>query len=244
MDNDDARVGRLLTRREALTLLGVGSVGFVTGCASDTRSTDNGTLIPGCVVRPQQTEGPYFVDEKLNRSDIRPDPATGAVKAGAPLVLTFNVSRISGSSCTPLPNAYVDVWHCDAAGVYSDVRDPGFVTTGQKFLRGYQVTDSSGMARFTTIYPGWYQGRAVHVHFKIHINASVTSGYVFTSQLYFDDALTDKVHAQQPYASKGRRTLRNSGDGIFTGGGSQLLLSVAENAGNYSSAFDIGLAIA
>ena len=112
-----------------------------------------------CVVKPQQTEGPYFVDERLNRSDIRMDPTAGSVVEGIPLDLTFNVSRIdSSSSCTPLAGAVVNVWHCDALGQYSDVRDTaeGFNTLGQKYLRGYQVTDENGSARFTTIYPGWY----------------------------------------------------------------------------------------
>jgi hypothetical protein len=124
----------------------------------------------------------------------------------------------------------VDVWHCNALGVYSDVSDPSFNTSGQKFLRGYQVTVNDGVARFTTIYPGWYQGRAVHIHFKVRSSASSGSAYEFTSQLFFDDALTDRVHAQQPYASKGQRDLRNSQDGIYNQGGSQLLLTVTPRA--------------
>jgi protocatechuate 3,4-dioxygenase beta subunit len=154
-------------------------------------------------VRPALTEGPYFVDEMINRSDIRSDPSDGSIKEGTPLNLTLYVSQINGSGCTPLAGAQVDVWHCDAAGVYSDASDPGFNTKGQKFLRGYQVTDANGMAKFTTIYPGWYQGRAVHIHFKIRTDPSSASGYEFTSQWFFDETLTDQVHAQQPYAAKG-----------------------------------------
>jgi protocatechuate 3,4-dioxygenase beta subunit len=198
--------------------------------------------LPSCVVRPQQTEGPYFVDEKLSRSDIRSDPSNGSVKEGVPLDLEFHVSRIEGSSCTPLAGAVVDVWHCDALGVYSDIQDPGFNTVGKKFLRGYQVTDANGTARFTTIYPGWYQGRAVHIHFKIRSDPGSQAGYEFTSQLYFDDALSDQVHAQPPYASKGQRTVRNDGDGIYRNGGSQLIPQVAGNAqSGYTAAFDIGI---
>ena len=92
------------------------------------------------MVHPEVTEGPYYVDEDLNRSDIRSDPSTGAVKDGALLTLTFNVSQVSGSGCTPLEGAKVEIWHCDAAGVYSDVSDPGFNTKGQKFLRGFQTS--------------------------------------------------------------------------------------------------------
>ena len=110
--------------------------------------------VPTCVVRPEQTEGPYFVDTQLNRSDIRSDPADGSVRAGALLSLAFLVTRI-GDTCVPLPGAVVDVWHCDADGVYSGVSDDNFGSTaGQQFLRGYQVTDGSGAAAFTTIYPG------------------------------------------------------------------------------------------
>ena len=159
---------------------------------------------------PYKTEGPYFVDERLKRSDIRTDPSDGSVSDGTRLALSFAVTRLDGSTCLPLQGAVVDVWHCDAGGVYSDVNDPGFNTTGRKFLRGYQVTDASGAVTFTTIWPGWYAGRTVHVHFKIRLDPNASSGFDFTSQLYFDDSLTDVVHAQQPYAAKGQRTRRNA----------------------------------
>lgn len=197
----------------------------------------------GCVVKPDLTEGPYFVDEMLNRSDIRPDPSNGTVKAGAQLQITFRVYDINSSTCTPLVGAQVDLWQCDALGVYSDVSDPGFNTKGQKFLRGYQTTDSSGLATFTTIYPGWYQGRTVHQHFKIRATTVSGQSYEFTSQLFFDDTLTDTVHAQQPYAAKGQRTLRNSGDGIYRQGGDQLVLAITPTSEGYATTFDIGLYI-
>lgn len=197
--------------------------------------------VPACVARPQQTEGPYFVDEALNRSDIRSDPSDGSVRPGAPLELTFKVSRISGNGCAPLAGAVVDLWHCDHRGIYSDVRDPDFDTAGKKFLRGYQVTDSDGLARFTTIYPGWYHGRTVHVHFKIRSAPSSTPGFDFTSQLYFDDALTDEVHSRKPYAEKGRRDRRNAGDAIFARGGAQLLPPVVRRRGGYAATFEVAL---
>jgi protocatechuate 3,4-dioxygenase beta subunit len=135
----------------------------------------------------------------------------------------------------------VDVWHCDALGVYSDVSDPGFDTAGKKFLRGYQVTGNDGVARFTTVYPGWYRGRAVHIHFKIRSSSSSTSAYEFTSQLFFDDSLTDRVHSEQPYAIKGQRDLRNSQDGIYNQGGSRLVLNVTSSSEGYAATFDIAL---
>ena len=117
----------------------------------------------GCVLTPAQTEGPYFVDERLDRSDVREDPATGAARPGAVLTLDLGVAAVDGARCMPLRGAIVDIWQCDALGNYSDVND----SRGQRFLRGYQATDANGRVRFTTIYPGAYPGRAVHIHFKI-----------------------------------------------------------------------------
>ena len=177
----------------------------------------------------------------INRSDIHTVPSDGSISDGLPLQLDFRVSQIGSASCNPLAGAVVDIWHCDAQGVYSDVSDPGFNTVGKKFLRGYQVTDENGIAKFTTIYPGWYQGRTVHIHFKIRSDQDSTSAYEFTSQLFFDDAVTDQVYTQAPYASKGERTLRNEGDNIFRSGGDQLLLQLSPFETGYAALFDIGL---
>ncbi|HKY61480.1 MAG TPA: intradiol ring-cleavage dioxygenase [Gemmatimonadota bacterium] len=248
MDHDDRQIGRLLTRREALTALGATGALLLLRCSSGgSAAADDGEdddLPLGCVVRPQQTEGPYFVDELLNRSDIRSDPASGAARPGTPLELTFNVTRVAGAACVPLAGVVVDVWHCDHLGVYSDVEDPGFNTVGQKFLRGYQVTDDDGVARFTTVFPGWYQGRTVHIHFKLRSEPEADPGFEFTSQLYFDDAFTDRIHAREPYSDKGQRSVRNAGDGIYARGGSQLTVPVTEEDDGLAAAFDIALQIA
>jgi protocatechuate 3,4-dioxygenase beta subunit len=193
------------------------------------------------VVRPAQTEGPYFVDERLHRSDLRTDPTDGSVRLGIPLELTLVISRLAGTACAPLAGAQVDVWHCDHLGVYSDVKDPSFNTTGKQFLRGYQLTDAQGQARFTTIYPGWYEGRTVHIHFKVRSPSGPRPGDEFTSQLYFDDGLTDRVSQQPPYAGRKPRTTRNSTDGIYRNGGSQLRLARAPQGAQYKGNFQVAL---
>lgn len=242
MENDDHQIGRVLTRREALTILGAGGIAIFLGCSRDNSKSRASASLP-CVVRPEQTEGPYFVDDMLNRSDIRSDPATGMLKDGVPLELIFKVSQVNGNACTPLSGVSIDIWHCDADGVYSDASDPGFSTVGQKFLRGYQATDANGNAKFTTIYPGWYWGRTVHMHFKVRTKSKSGQSYDFTSQLYFDDSLTDKVHAREPYSKKGQRNLRNDGDGLFRHSGDQLMLSPTQTSQGYAATFDIGLLI-
>jgi protocatechuate 3,4-dioxygenase beta subunit len=193
------------------------------------------------VVRPEQTEGPYFVDERLNRSDIRSDPSDGHIIPGTMLTLTVLVSRLGAGDCRPLEGAQVDIWHCDALGIYSDVNDPSFKTLGRKFLRGYQITDAKGEAQFVTIYPGWYEGRTVHIHVKIRTEPQAKRSYEFTSQMYFDDGLTDRIHADQPYAAKGRRNARNQDDRIFRRGGDQLMLAPTATADGYAATFAIGL---
>jgi protocatechuate 3,4-dioxygenase beta subunit len=229
----------VLSRREALALIGASSAALLT-LALPARAA----APPSCVARPQQTEGPFFVEEELDRSDIRSDPGTGAVKPGVPLRLTFNISRISGTSCAPLTGVKVDLWHCDASGRYSDARSRGSSSVGETFLRGYQRTDAAGTAQFLTIYPGWYGGRTVHVHFKVRTAASSAPAYEFTSQLYFDDALTDRVYAFEPYAAGRRRSMRNADDFLFRDGGSQLLIVPVQDAQGYAATFDIGLQIA
>jgi protocatechuate 3,4-dioxygenase beta subunit len=135
----------------------------------------------------------------------------------------------------------VDIWHCDATGVYSDVQDPWFNTIGRKFLRGHQITDARGEVRFVTIYPGWYPGRTVHIHFKIRTEPLARRSFDFTSQLYFDDEVTDRAHAAPPYAERGPRAARNRRDRIFWHGGDQLMLAPSPTADGYAATFSIGL---
>ena len=243
MTHEDSPLGHLLSRRQMVTLLGTTGALWLMSGSLFSRQSVAGTHGPSCVVRPEQTEGPYFVDERLNRSDIRSDPTDGQVKPGAPLALTLQVFRLGSGDCQPLRDAQVDIWHCDALGVYSDVRDAGFNTIGRKFFRGYQITDARGEARFVTIYPGWYAGRTVHIHVKIRTEPVAGRSLEFTSQMYFDDSLTDRVHRDQPYAAKGERNARNQHDRIFRRGGDQLMLAAAKSADGYAATFGIGLQI-
>jgi protocatechuate 3,4-dioxygenase beta subunit len=235
---------RLLTRRRTLALLGAGGASLLSGSFPLARAAQGGSSL-ACVVRPQQIEGPYFVDEKLNRSDIRSDPWTKVVSPGVSLYLAFKVSRLDGVGCLPLPGAQVDVWHCDAEGLYSDADDFQESTIGFKFLRGYQLTDKNGGATFTTIYPGWYPGRTVHIHFKIRIGpqGKGAGGKEFTSQIYFDDSLTDEIHAHAPYSSRGPRKVRNNRDIVSLIGGSRLILPLREEKKGYAGTFDIALQV-
>ncbi|BDP41468.1 hypothetical protein DAETH_14370 [Deinococcus aetherius] len=256
-DNDDETVGTLLSRRTALRLLGLGGAGLAVGggvLAQGTLAQRRGSppggaggtgasgaaSLPGCVVRPAMTEGPYFVEEELRRSDIRRDTTTGQVSAGVPLTLTFVTSRVAVGACQPRAGVLIDVWQCDALGVYSGVQGGG-----GDFLRGSQVTDARGRATFTTVYPGWYPGRAVHIHFKLRpLNAGGQATGEFTSQLFFPEEVTDRVHARAPYSRKGRRNVLNAEDGIYRNGGNQLLLSLTGSPEQgYKATFDVGLNI-
>ena len=252
-----------LTRRDVLGFAAKGAASVMVsqvllGCSS-IASANSSTVVPdtvtpgsgstGCVLTASLTEGPFFVDEKLNRSDIRSDPVSGAISAGIPLVLTFNVSRVATSACTPLTGAYIDVWHADASGTYSDVAGMGNGAggAGHKFLRGYQVTDATGAVQFTTIYPGWYNGRAVHIHFKLRMYAGATKTYEFTSQFFLPESLTSVVHAQAPYAAKGTRTTFNTTDGIYNSltaaQKSALTLETAATSGGYAGTINLDVQV-
>ena len=177
------------------------------------------TLTPSLIEyegTPQQTEGPYFVDGMPNRSDIRSDPSDGSIQQGIPLHLIIHVYGLNkNGSCNPLKGAKVDIWHANSQGIYSDIADQG--TIGKKFLRGYQLTDNNGTARFTTIYPGWYQGRAIHIHDKVRTFDGSEKTLEWTSQLYFDNSINQQVHKQSPYSKHGIPDMTNEQDGIYAG---------------------------
>jgi protocatechuate 3,4-dioxygenase beta subunit len=255
LDDDDRPIGRILTRREVLALMGTsGAAAFLAACtpggtgasagpssaasaaATAAASAAIATALPACVVAPELTEGPYYVDVDLDRSDIRVNTADNAVSAGAVLTLDWVVSQADGSACMPMEGVIVDVWHCDALGTYSGVQgDSG------NFLRGFQRTDANGRASFTTVYPGWYQGRAVHIHFKIRTDPEAEAGFEFTSQLFFDDDFSRSVFETGVYAHKGAQDVPNASDQIFNQSGGATLLSVAQEGDGYKATFPIAV---
>jgi protocatechuate 3,4-dioxygenase beta subunit len=198
---------------------------------------------------PQQTEGPYFVDKMPNRSDIRSDSSDGLVKEGIPLHLITHVYDIDNGICVPLSGAKVDIWHTDSQGVYSAVKDMG--TSGRNFLRGYQVTNSNGTAEFTTIYPGWYEGRTIHIHDKVRVfNASDTI-VEWTSQLYFNNSMNQQVHKQAPYSNHGPPQITNEDDIVYSQGsvdglvdrnsGERLIVNLTKDSDGYVGELNIVL---
>lgn len=215
-------IGRMLTRRDALRLAGVSGLGlaFLGGFGRIVRAADqtqpaNAPLL----VSPALTEGPFFVDEKLNRSDLVGDTKRPSVKNGLPLLLAFTVHKLAGKDYAPMKDTHVDVWHADTSGVYSD--EGGGMnaqdTSGQTWLRGYQVTDANGAVNFKTIVPGWYDGRTPHIHFKVRsFSTAGQSTAEFTSQLFFHDEDLDKIYTQAPYNSRGKRGFTNADDGIYS----------------------------
>ena len=273
MENDDLPVGRLLTRREILTLMGLTGAAVLAACAVEEIPTETAagpttaptgipptasatgaaavepttgatatlglesTTAPACVVLPELTEGPFFFDLGLDRSDIRTDTSDGSRKDGLPLDVAVVVSGVDANGCVPLEGALVDLWQCDADGVYSGTG----AAASRTFLRGNQMTDSAGRAAFTTIYPGWYPGRAVHIHFKIRYPAGAGGSYEFTSQFFFDDAFSAQVFEQAPYAARGLPNTSNSADFIYRNGGDRLVLEPAASGDGLACEFGIAL---
>ncbi|MEC4986643.1 MAG: intradiol ring-cleavage dioxygenase [Oscillatoria sp. PMC 1068.18] len=242
----------MLKRREIISFMAATTATSVLGCFRQqststeltkptpetlTSPTTTLTQAPGCIVTPRQTPGPYFLDEQLNRSDVI------SAQAGVPLILTMRVFAVNGSQCLPVPNAVVDIWHCNALGVYSGVQDSyqSLNTSAENFLRGYQVTDNNGTVQFRTIYPGCYPGRAVHIHFQVRTSPTSNQGREFSSQLYFDDALTEEVFNRQPYASKRSQLVKNAQDGLYRSSGKQLTLELSQSESGFVSTFDVGL---
>src|SRR5437764_4608419 len=213
---------RPLTRRAWLGGAAVTALGL-----AGLKSGSSSAASVSCILTPEQTEGPYYIaGEKFRRNISEGRP-------GAPLLLHTYV--VDATTCRPIRSAAVDIWHADAGGVYSGF---GAGAASRTFMRGIQRTNAKGLALFRTVYPGWYQGRTVHIHVKVHVGGNV----VHTGQLYFSDTLTDAVYRRAPYSSRPNRNTRNANDGIFRNGGSRSLLSVKKNsAGLYVATITMGV---
>jgi protocatechuate 3,4-dioxygenase beta subunit len=252
-----------IDRREALATFGVVSLsGLLAACGDDgggssvttsegttstveTKTSTSSSLTKlfdesaSCSVTPEETEGPYYFDVDSIRSDIRED------REGVLLRLALRV-RDAGS-CEPIENAVVDIWHCDALGIYSGFESasmgggggggPGGgsgPTDDETYLRGAQATNADGIVEFRTVYPGWYAGRTVHIHAKVHLDKQT----VLTSQLFFDEAVNEAVYKRQPYSQKTGRDVFNDNDNIFD---EALLVSTRKQGDGYLSVmtFDV-----
>jgi protocatechuate 3,4-dioxygenase beta subunit len=219
------------TRRSSLTRLGGLLVAAAGGGALVARDAEGGnraveTGAVQCVLTPELTEGPYYIAGEKVRRDIREGhPGT---------LLTLELTVLNASTCSPIKGAAVDIWHADAAGNYSAF---GPDTSSRTFLRGTQKTSSKGLAEFATIYPGWYSGRAVHIHVKVHVGGSV----VHTGQLFFPGALTAAVYKAKPYASRGNPDTPNARDSIYVNGGKAGLLALRRSGAGYVGSIAMGV---
>ncbi len=256
-----------INRRQALSLIGGASLGAVAlgACSSDddpaavstfstappstsasaqTSQTAAATAASGdvtvamfgtaatCTLTPEQTEGPYYIDVDKIRADIRED------REGTPLRVAVRV--VDKDGCTPIKDAIFEIWHCDAGGLYSGFEAAsqgggGGARDDKRYLRGAQTTNADGLAVITTIYPGWYGGRTVHIHAKV----SLSNTEALTSQLYFDEELTDKVFAAAPYSAHPDRDTRNDNDGIYR---KEVALTVNPDGDGYLGLITIGVA--
>ncbi len=239
IDDDDRREEATLTRRDSL--LGLGGIAAAALGAGGVLSAldDDAAIAAGsgpaavasglvtCVLTPEMTAGPFILDGDKVRRDIREG------RPGARLELATTVVDVS--TCKPIRGAAVDVWHCDAGGTYSGFAQEG--TEGRTFMRGIQRTDRNGVARFTTVYPGWYSGRTVHIHVQVSAGGNV----LHTGQLFFPEQLTDAVYRSAPYRGRPNRDTRNATDSIFRNGGARSMLRLAKSGGGYVGRITMGI---
>ena len=223
------------------------SAGTATSTGTATRTTTMGSATTttgssgslSCVLIPEETVGPYplFNDIASAAAYQREDITEG--RPGTPLRLKLKIVS-TVNACAPVTSAMVYVWHCDKDGYYSGYNQSGADLRGQTFCRGVQMTDSNGEVAFTTIYPGWYPGRATHIHFRVYLALDLQA----TSQLAFPDDATSAVYNSALYVAKGQNPTSPNRDGIFSDGVTYQLATVAQNAatGGYDAQLTVGIA--
>jgi protocatechuate 3,4-dioxygenase beta subunit len=243
-----------LNRRKALKLLSAAAAsGLLINCgggtSSSSTSTGTGTTSSdsSCTVTPEGEEGPYFVDDTASgylRSDIRSNLDGSSVQVGVPLTLKITVVD-NRNSCAAMSNVQIDVWHCNAEGVYS--AESSQSTSDENWLRGYQLTDSNGLVTFITVFPGWYQGRTTHIHLRLRSTYdSSDDGGTNTTQLFFPQDVADTLYTTvAPYNSRGTDTTTNANDHVFTGEthGDVLLTLTGDSTNGYAGSCIISLPI-
>ena len=241
MQDNERKIGR----REVLALIGATGAALAAACSGElptsptetttggasttTTTTTSGGAGTGaaCAVTPSETAGPFPSLTDLFRSDIREG------RTGTQLDLALTIVN-TATSCAPLAGVNVEIWQCDASGNYSQYGSE----RSQTYLRGIQTTDANGQVRFTTVYPGWYQGRATHIHVEVTRNGQVLK----TTQIAFPDSVNADVHGSGVYASRGSNPTTNARDRIFADSINSEMASVAGNpSSGYSATFTVGL---
>ena len=247
MHDEHAMMNTKLTRREAFGMLGAVGATVAAACGGVTPTSPSAATTPGttmtptppttgaaaCAVSPSETQGPYPSVTRFMRSDIREG------SAGIPLVLVFTVVNVN-NTCSPVANANVEIWQCDAAGHYSEYSQGGYDGRAQTFLRGTQTTDSAGRVTFTTVYPGWYQGRATHIHIEVTVNGRS----VKVTQIAFPEAINAQVYRTGVYASRGNNPTSNASDMVFSDSLSQeLAVMSGDAASGFTGTYSVGVAV-
>jgi len=236
-------MNRTFSRREALGLLGAASAALAAACGSSpttpsttsSSSTGGTTTASSCAVSPEETAGPYPDRTGMigNSAFYRQDITEG--KTGLPLTLALTIVNVR-NSCAPVANATVEIWQCDATGNYSEYGN----SAGQTFLRGLQTSDSSGIVTFKTIYPGWYMGRATHIHVEVFVNGAS----VKTTQIAFPETVSAAVYRSGVYAAHGQNSTTNTGDNVFSDGTDHELASLSGDTSNgYTAALTVGVSV-
>jgi protocatechuate 3,4-dioxygenase beta subunit len=230
----EGRPYRRLSRRAAFGAIGAAAaaVGDSSPTSpSSTSSTDTTTTSTNatCAVTPTETIGPYPSRTDMFRSDVREN------RQGTPLTLTIKVVNV-GSACAAVAGADVEIWHVDAAGDYSQYGSQ----TAATFLRGIQTTNAAGEVTFTTIYPGWYQGRATH----IHVEVTMSGRSIKVTQMAFPETINNTVHTSGVYAARGTNPMSNQSDGIFADSlSSEIVTPAGSPSGGYSATFQVGVSV-
>lgn len=234
-----------ISRRQVVLGLGAASAGALLPAVSKKKDVAaiSPSPYPSCAFTPEQTEGPFYFETGFIRQDITEG------RPGKALHLKLKV--VGAESCEPIQDAVVDIWHCDAAGEYSgfETANSGSPRRGRgggrrqqtrnekTFLRGAQVTNSEGEVEFKTIYPGWYQGRATHIHIKVYLD----NDDVLTSQMYFPEELNDHIYQEGVYAEHEGNRVTNDRDGIFRRAGSGTVLELTEVSEGYVGTLTLGV---